>query len=114
MLTLLINATIIYQYAAILFNSDDEGVFVQGYDEYTEQTKALRVSLVIMSQLLIQKSQYFLQLVDQVAPLIDIAVQIVLDITWFMFILVLYCASFSFCFYLLAQNQINFDNIDAD
>ena len=53
-------------------------------------------------------------MVDQIAPLISIAFQIMKDILGFLVILVIFMFTFSFSFYLLAQNQLNFDNLTRD
>jgi len=50
------------------------------------------------------KNFYFMKLVDQIAPLIDIIIQVILDIKWFMFIFVCCLVCFGFAFYLLGAN----------
>ena len=53
-------------------------------------------------------------MVDQIAPLISIAFQIMKDILGFLVILFIFMFTFSFSFYILAQNQLNFDNLTQD
>ena len=43
-------------------------------------------------------------MVDQIAPLISIAFQILADLVGFLVILVIFMFTFSFSFYILAQN----------
>lgn len=60
------------------------------------------------------KNFYFMKLVDQIAPLIDIIIQVVIDIKWFMFIFVACLFCFGFSFNLLGSNQLEYDNIESD
>lgn len=53
-----------------------------------------------------------LGLVDEIAPLLNIVFQIFEDIKYFMFILTITLFTFAACFFLIAQNQVNFNNID--
>lgn len=64
--------------------------------------------------LLFAKSQQFLTMIDAIAPLISIFIQIFKDIVGFMIILFIFMFSFSFAFYLIGQNQKDFDNIPED
>lgn len=57
---------------------------------------------------------YFLSLVDQVAPLIDIIVQIFIDMKWFMVVLLIYILMFAQCFQIMSHSQVDFDNLTAD
>ena len=58
------------------------------------------------------KSVYFLSLIDNVAPLIDIIVKIMFDIKWFIVVFVLATYSFIAAFHCLGLNQVQFDKID--
>jgi len=57
------------------------------------------------------KLGYFLSLVEKIAPLIDIIYRIVYDIGWFVLILCALMFAYVYAFYIIAQNQLNFDNI---
>ena len=57
---------------------------------------------------------YYMKLVDDIAPLIDIIIRIFGDIKWFMFVYICVLCAFSFAFYLLGANQIQFDEIPED
>jgi len=57
------------------------------------------------------KLGYFLSLVEQISPLIDIIYRIVYDIGWFVLILFALSFAYVYAFYIIAQNQLNFDNI---
>ena len=50
-----------------------------------------------------------MKLVDSIAPFIDIIIQIVIDIKYFMMVFVMAMLALSISFYLLAQNQLDFD-----
>jgi hypothetical protein len=108
---LCVSIIVIVQYINQLQLTNAEGFFQQKYKDYMDQTIVLRRWLIFGQILLFLKFQQFLQLIDQVAPLIQIIFQIMADILWFMFILILFCIMFTFSFYLLAQNQLDFDNI---
>ena len=47
---------------------------------------------------------YFMKLVDNIAPLIDIIIRIFYDIKWFIFVFLCVICSFGFSFYLLGAN----------
>ena len=82
---------------------------------YTLNTIASQLSLTdgLESQNLIRKLQaagillflaknfYFMKLVDEIAPLIDIIIRIFIDIKWFMFIFFCFIVCFGFAFFLL-------------
>lgn len=50
------------------------------------------------------KSTYFLSMVDSIAPLIDMIVQILVDIKYFLLVVGIYVTAFGSCFYILGQN----------
>ena len=50
-------------------------------------------------------------MVDWIAPLVSIALKILDEIKGFIVILIIICLTISFSFYLLAQNQMNFDEL---
>lgn len=50
------------------------------------------------------KLMYFMQLIDQVAPLIKIVILIFRDIGWFMVVYVVILFAFANAFYLVGQN----------
>ena len=52
-----------------------------------------------------------MKLVDEIAPLIDIIIRIFIDIKWFMFIFFCFVVCFGFAFFLLGQNQEEYDNL---
>jgi hypothetical protein len=47
---------------------------------------------------------YFMKLIDNIAPLIDIIIRIFDDIKWFIFVFLCVIAAFGFSFYLLGAN----------
>lgn len=57
------------------------------------------------------KATYFLSLLDNVAPLIDIIFQILFDIKYFIAVLMIFVVMIAMCFQLLASLQVDFDNI---
>ena len=60
------------------------------------------------------KATYFLSLVDNVAPLIDIIFQILFDIKYFIVVLMIFVLMIAMCFQLLASLQVDFDGIDEE
>lgn len=60
------------------------------------------------------KLLYYLQLLDEVAPLIKIINAIFYDIRWFMLVFLVTIFAFSQSFYLLGKSQLEFDNIPED
>ena len=57
------------------------------------------------------KISYFLSLIDSLAPLMDIIFKIFQDMKHFILIFTIFLAGISSCFYLIAQNQLEFDEI---
>lgn len=57
------------------------------------------------------KATYFLSLVDNVAPLIDIIFQILFDIKYFIVVLMIFVLMIAMCFQLLASLQVDFDGV---
>lgn len=64
--------------------------------------------------MLYTKASYFLSLVDEIAPLIDIIKQIFYDIRWFIIVLAIYVFMFAQAFEQLSNNQMEFDEISED
>lgn len=60
------------------------------------------------------KASYFLSLIDSVAPLIDIIIQIMVDVKWFMIVSAWYVTMFAQCYDLISKNQVKFDNLSDD
>ena len=50
-----------------------------------------------------------MKLVDSIAPFIDIIIQIVFDIKYFMMVFIMAMVSLAISFFLLAQNQLDYD-----
>lgn len=84
------------------------------YAEFESGSKFIRYVAVIGVCCLFMKMSYFLSLLDPVAPLIDIIVQIFFDMKYFLLVLVLYMYMLSVCFKIIAQSQIDFDYIDEE
>ena len=55
-----------------------------------------------------------MKLVDQIAPLIDIIIQVFIDIKWFLFVFLCFIISFAIAFYLLGSNQMEHDDLTED
>ena len=60
------------------------------------------------------KCLYFLQLIDDIAPLIHIIFRIFSDIKWFVILLAIEMFAFANCFYLIGKNQLQYDSITKD
>jgi hypothetical protein len=50
-----------------------------------------------------------MKLVDSIAPFIDIIIQIVFDIKYFMMVFIMAMVSLALSFFLLGQNQLDYD-----
>ena len=70
----------------------------------TDNVKLQRVFCAFAVLLFLTKTFYYLKLVDEISPIIDIIIKIVIDIRWFMFIFMLSICAFSTSFFLLGQN----------
>ena len=55
---------------------------------------------------LLMKSLYFMQLIDEIAPYVNIIFVILNDIVYFMMIFIIFILAFSIVFYLLGRNQL--------
>jgi hypothetical protein len=53
-----------------------------------------------------------MKLIDQIAPLVDIMIRVFYEIKWFLFVFFLSISSFGVSFFLLGQNQLQFDNLN--
>ena len=82
------------------------------YNNFKVNTVLLRNTFVIGILLMFSRINYFLGLVDGIAPLLSIVYQIFYDIGYFMFVLIFSGFAFAISFYILGRNQLNFDNID--
>ena len=67
--------------------------------------ESVRVLSAILSIMIFGKLMYFLQIIDEVAPLINIIIKIFYDIGWFIIIMFVIIFSFSTSFYIIARNQ---------
>jgi len=77
-------------------------------EEFIHKVKQQRLIACIGTITLYCKASYFLSLVDQIAPLIDIIVKIFYDIKWFMLVLILYLVMLANCFKIMASTQLDF------
>ena len=68
--------------------------------------KQLRLIESILSIIIMGKLIYFSQLVDQIAPLVNIITKIFTDIGWFMFIFIVILLCFAISFYMIGQTQV--------
>lgn len=71
---------------------------------YKDNTIFLRATFVVGILLMYSRVNYFLGLVDQIAPLLSIVYQIFYDITYFMVLLLWTGLSFAISFYILGRN----------
>ena len=63
--------------------------------------------------LLIMRMTNYLNLIDEISPLIDIIYKIVKDIKFFMALFIIFVICLTDTFFLVGQNQIQFDGITA-
>lgn len=72
------------------------------YNNYEYDVKMIRTLFVIGILTQFTRFTYFLSLIDQIAYLVDIMKQVLIDIIGFMVILLLIVFAFSLCFYTLS------------
>jgi len=92
----------IYAYLDILytlFNSIIALNMINSYSNYWFNTFGALMAIIIWS-----KAFYFLQLIDEIAPLIQIIFKIFMDIRYFMVTLVIAIFAFANAFYLIGLN----------
>lgn len=77
-------------------------------EEFIYKVKQQRLIGCIGTITLYCKASYFLSLVDQIAPLIDIIVKIFYDIKWFMVVLMIYLVMLANCFRIMSATQLDF------
>ena len=95
------------------------GNLVSGYVEELRETNLeamgeIRTSEIYAMIFLVIKATSYLSLIDNIAPLMHIIVEIFNEIKYFMFIFVLFWLTFSTSFYILGKNQIQFDQLEPD
>mmetsp|Transcript_18470 Transcript_18470/g.28338 ORF Transcript_18470/g.28338 Transcript_18470/m.28338 type:complete len:119 (-) Transcript_18470:543-899(-) len=98
LLYVIMNLVIFYSmYSRLVQETMEENEFINSI----EMERYYEVAAILT---LYAKASYFLSLVDQIAPLIDIIVQIIYDIRAFLFIVGLYVYGLSKCFNLIGQS----------
>ena len=73
-----------------------------------------RINNCVLVFLMNQQGLRFLQLNDNISPFIDIFYQIFSDIKYFMLVLLIFAFACANCFWLLSQNQIQFDGLTKE
>ena len=74
------------------------------FESFKSTVKAQRNLEAICIFLIYVKAGYFLSLIDATAPLIDNISQVILDIRYFILVLLIQMFAFSSCFYIIGQN----------
>mmetsp|Transcript_8198 Transcript_8198/g.12568 ORF Transcript_8198/g.12568 Transcript_8198/m.12568 type:complete len:209 (+) Transcript_8198:5585-6211(+) len=92
----------------VLFNSIINFIIVfKGFESSLDDAIInLRTMESIMSIVIMVKLIYFTQLMDEIAPLVNIILQIFIDILWFLAIFVIIGFSLALSLYLIGQNQM--------
>ena len=83
-------------------------------EEFMTKVKQQRLIACIGTITLYSKASYYLSLIDQIAPLIDIIVQIFYDMKWFMVVLIIYVIMLANCFKMMGETQLDFYASDDD
>lgn len=78
-------------------------------NEYQLNVLQAFLALTIFGRLM-----YFMQIIDQVAPLINIILLIFTDIGWFVIVLAISIFAFANSFFIIAKNQMKYDNLDTE
>lgn len=94
-LTYVLMNFLIYQ---SIFDRYDRNMFKDQWVKHIQFERHLEVFAVIT---IYGKSTYFLSMVDSIAPLIDMILQILVDIKYFLFVVLIYIIAFGTCFYIL-------------
>lgn len=68
--------------------------------------KLLRVVESFLSIIIVVKLVYYTQLMDEVAPLVNIILQVFKDIYWFVLLFTISLFCFAVSFFLIGQNQL--------
>lgn len=94
----------IWVYFDILYIISNTFVSICLLDRSIMHISHVRSIEAFLSVVIIIKFVYFTQLIDGIAPLISIIIQIFIDIGWFMLILIIIIFAFAFSFYLIGRN----------
>jgi hypothetical protein len=60
------------------------------------------------------KASYFMSLIDATAPLIDNISEVISDIKFFIVVMLIQILAFASSFYIIGQNQLDFDNFNDE
>lgn len=101
-------------YQCIELKSMMENYQTMDYQHYEDHVKQVRYLLVMGILIMFYRLTYYLSLFDTIAPLITIIFQIFKDITYFIILILMLTFAIAISFQLLAQNQIDFDELSAD
>lgn len=94
----------IWVYFDILYIISNSFVSICLLDRSIMHITHVRAIEAFLSVIIIIKFVYFTQLIDGIAPLISIIIQIFIDIGWFMVIFAIIIFAFSYSFYLIGRN----------
>ena len=72
--------------------------------ENEDSIKDMRVLYAFAILFFLASTMYFMKLIDNIAPIIDIIIRIFFDIKWFVFVFLCVISAFGFSFYLLGSN----------
>jgi hypothetical protein len=95
-----------------ILNTIQSLMAIQGEGLESLQHQRVLQSMAIL--FFLAKSFYFMKLIDEIAPLIDIIIQVFFDIKWFLFVFMCFIVSFSIALFLLGQNQREFDGLTQE
>ena len=105
----LISVFTTFVFMIVIFSKDE-----MTFSQYEWLIKTMRKVAVLGYFSLYFKMSYFLSLLDSVAPLIDIIIQIFVDIKWFMIVSAWYILMFAQCYDLIAKSQVKFDGLTEE
>jgi len=110
----LLNKWFYIEVAFILMNTYVSIGILGQFTTNTEGNQAQREVEALLALLIWTKALYFMQLIDEVAPLVHIIFKVFYDIRYFLVTLVIALFAFANSFYLLGKNQIQYDSIEED
>ena len=91
------------------------GVLYGGADDLDERSGShyLRWLQAFAAIVIWAKSLYFMQVIDDMAPLVHIIYKVFSDIKYFVCIMIVVLGAFANAFYLMGKNQVQFDEIES-
>ena len=82
------------------------------FRDFANITKVQRNMEAICLFMAYTKASYFMSLINATAPLIDNISEVISDIKFFIVVMLIQIVAFASSFFIISQNQIDFDNLE--